>query len=119
VFLSGEPGIGKSRLIAALEEGCRGEPHENLRYSCSPHHQDSALYPITRWEQDLKFARGDTPQERLHKLEAAAIPAKMSPEDVALIADLLSLPASDRYPTFDVNPRRKKEKPSIRFSASS
>ena len=79
MFLSGEPGIGKSRLIAALEEGCRGEPHENLRYSCSLHHQDGALYPIiTRWEQDLKFARGDTPQERLHKLEAAAIPAKMS-----------------------------------------
>ena len=77
VLLSGEPGIGKSRLIAALEERLRGEPHENLRYFCSPHHQDSALYPIiTRWEQDLRFARGDTPQEKLHKLEAALIPGR-------------------------------------------
>ena len=50
----------------------RGEPHASLRYFCSPHHQDSALYPIvTRWEQDLGFARGDTPQERLHRLETA------------------------------------------------
>jgi predicted ATPase len=102
----GEPGIGKSRLIAALEEGFRGEPHENLRYFCSPHHQDSALYPIvTRWEQDLRFARGDTSQERWRKLEAVAIPAEMSPEDIALIADLLSLPVDDRYPTFDLNPQ--------------
>ena len=72
VLLSGEPGIGKSRLIAALEERLRGEPHDNLRYFCTPHHQDSALYPIvTRWQRDLRFARGDTSQERLHKLEAA------------------------------------------------
>ncbi len=111
VLLSGEPGIGKSRLIAALEEGLRGEPHENLRYFCSPHLQDSALYPVvTRWEQDLGFVRGDTPQERLHKLEAAAISAKMSPEDIALIADLLSLPCNDRFPILDLNPQRKKEK---------
>jgi class 3 adenylate cyclase len=110
-LLSGEPGIGKSRLIAALEEVLRLEPHENLRYFCSPHHQDSALYPIVmRWEQDLRFVRGDTPQERLHKLEAAVNSVGMSLEDIALIADLLSLPVDDRYPTFDLNPERKKAK---------
>src|SRR5690242_1905510 len=60
VLLCGEPGIGKSRLIAALEERLRDEPHATMRYFCTPHHQDSALYPIiTRWERDLKFARGD------------------------------------------------------------
>ena len=111
VLLSGEPGIGKSRLIAALEERLRGEPHKDLRYFCSPHHQDSALYPIiTRWERDLGFARGDTPQEKLHKLEAALTRVETSPEDVALIAEFLSVPVDDRYPTADLNPQRKKEK---------
>jgi class 3 adenylate cyclase len=111
VLLSGEPGIGKSRLIAALEERLCLEPHENLRYFCSPHHQDSALYPIvTRWERDLRFARGDTPQERLRKLEAALTPPGTSLEDVALIAELLSLPIDNSYPTFNFNPQRRKEK---------
>ena len=103
VLLSGEPGIGKSRLIAALYERLRCEPHDNLRYFCSPHHQDSALYPvIARWEQDLKFARGDTSHERLQKLEAALIPVGTSPEEVVLIADLLSVPVDDRYPRLDL-----------------
>jgi class 3 adenylate cyclase/predicted ATPase len=111
VLLSGEPGIGKSRLIAALYERLHCEPHDNLRYFCSPHHQDSALYPVVaRWEQDLKFARGDTSHERLQKLEAALIPVGTSPDEVALIADLLSVPVDDRYPHLDLNPQRKKEK---------
>ena len=111
VLLSGEPGIGKSRLIAALEERLRGEPYTSLRYFCTPHHQDSALYPIvTRWERDLMFSRGDTPREKLHKLEAALPQAGISLEDVALIADFLSVPIDDRYPALDLNPQRKKEK---------
>ncbi len=110
-LLSGEPGIGKSRLIAALEERLGGEPHESLRYFCSPHHRDSALYPIvTRWERDLRFALGETMQGRLRKLEAALAPLGTSAEDVALIADLLSVPVDERYPTLDLNPQRKKEK---------
>jgi tetratricopeptide (TPR) repeat protein len=111
VLISGEPGIGKSRLIAALEEHLRGEPYESLRYFCSPYHQDSALYPIVaRWEQDLKFARGDTPRERLRLIETTLSETEPSPEDVPLIADLLSVPVDDRYPTLDFNPQRKKEK---------
>ena len=111
VLLSGEAGIGKSRVIAAVEQQLRGESLTNLRYSCSPCHQDSALYPIvTRWERDLRLARGDTPQERLNKLEASLIPTGASTEDVSLIADLLSVPVENRYPTFDFNPQRKKEK---------
>ena len=111
VLLSGEPGIGKSRLIVALEEQLSGEPHASLRYFCSPHHQDSALYPIVvRWGQEAGFARGDAQQEKLRKLEAALIPAGTSLEDVALIADLLSVAVDHRYPTLDFSPQRKKEK---------
>jgi class 3 adenylate cyclase len=111
VLLSGEPGIGKSRLISALEEWLRSEPHENLRYFCSPHHQDSALYPVAaRWEHDLQFARSDKPQEKLRKLETALIPLGMSPGEVTLIADLLSVPVDARYPQADLDPQRKKEK---------
>jgi class 3 adenylate cyclase len=111
VLLSGEPGIGKSRLIAAVEERLRGEPHENLHYFCSPHHQDSALYPIaTRWEHDLKFVRSDKPQEKLNKLETALIPLGTAPDEMVLIADLLSVPVDDRYPPADLDPQRKKEK---------
>jgi class 3 adenylate cyclase/predicted ATPase len=111
VLLSGEAGIGKSRLIAALEERVRGEHHRDLRYFCSPHHQDSALHPIvTRWERDLGFTRGDTPPEKLHKLATALTRVETSPEDVALIAEFLSVPVDDRYPIADLNPQRKKEK---------
>ena len=61
VLLSGEAGIGKSRLLAALEERLAGEPRVNLRYFCSPHHKDSPLYPlIARLEREAGFVRGDT-----------------------------------------------------------
>ena len=61
VLISGEPGIGKSRLLAALEEQLAAEPHTNLRYFCSPHHQDSPLYPIAaRMEQEAGFVRGES-----------------------------------------------------------
>ena len=63
MLISAEPGIGKSRLTEALEERIAGEPHLRLRYFCSPHHQDSALYPIIgQLERAAGFARDDAPE---------------------------------------------------------
>src|SRR5262249_26559958 len=71
VLVSGEPGIGKSRIAQTVLERLRGEPHTPLRLFCSPHHRDSALYPIiTQLERAAGFRRDDADQRRLDKLEA-------------------------------------------------
>ena len=110
VLISGEPGIGKSRITAALGERLAAEPHLRLRYSCSPHHQDSALFPfVDQLDRSAEFAREDPPAARLEKLEAVL--ARAAPdEDVALLADLLCLPCSERCPLPNLTPQRKKER---------
>ena len=97
VLISGEPGIGKSRITAELEEHLQTEPHLRLRYFCSPYHQDSALYPfIDQLSQASGFAHDDLSAARLEKIEALLARPALADEDVAFIADLLSLPASER-----------------------
>ena len=111
VLVSGEPGIGKSRITAALEERLRAEPHLRLRYFCSPYHQDSALFPfIDQLGRTSGFARDDMPASRLEKLEALLAGAAPPNEDVTLLADLLSLPASECHPLPNLSPQRKKER---------
>jgi class 3 adenylate cyclase/predicted ATPase len=111
VLISGEPGIGKSRLTAELAERLHAEPHLRLRYFCSPHHQDSALYPfIDQLGRASRFAPDDPPVAKLGQLEALLSGAAPAEEDVALIADLLSLPASERHPLPNLSPQRKKER---------
>jgi class 3 adenylate cyclase len=93
VLLSGEPGIGKSRLTAALLERVASEPHTRLRYFCSPQRTDSALFPIiSQMERAAGFAQGDTAQAKLNKLDALMAQSRTPREDIALFADMLSLP---------------------------
>ncbi|WP_376703411.1 adenylate/guanylate cyclase domain-containing protein [Mesorhizobium sp. ISC25] len=110
VLISGDPGIGKSRLIAALEERVAGEAHLRLKYFCSPHHLDSALQPIiARWQNDAGFVRSESADARLDKLEALLLPLGATREEVTLIAELLGVPSGERYPLLALSPERKKE----------
>ena len=80
VLLSGEAGIGKSRLTAALLERLASEPHTRLRYFCSPQHTDSAFYPtISQMERAAGFMHDDTPQAKLDKLDAVLAQSSTSP----------------------------------------
>jgi predicted ATPase/class 3 adenylate cyclase len=112
VLISGEPGIGKSRIAQTLLERLSGEPHTRLRYFCSPHHQDTAFYPsITQLERAAGFRRDDTDEQRLAKLEAVlALATNDLGEAVPLLAGLLSVPTGDRYPVLDLTPQKRKEK---------
>ena len=111
VLISAEPGVGKSRLAEAVAERIADEPHTPLRYFCSPHHQDSALYPvIAQMERTAGFQHADDPAARLAKLRALLVPATPSMEDVVLIAELHCLPSTDPAPPLGVTPQRKKDK---------
>jgi len=107
VLVSGEPGIGKSRLSAALSSRIQGEPHTRVRYFCSPHHQDSALYPfIVQLEHASGFARDDTTDGKLSKLQAL-LSLGTPGNEIELLAELLSLPntAAD----LNLSQQRKRE----------
>jgi predicted ATPase len=109
VLLSGEPGIGKSRIAAAVEEAIRNEPHVRLHYYCSPHHTGSALYPIvSQLERAAGFGRDDTVDTKLTKLETLLAKSATSAEDIALLAELSSLPAEGRYPPLGLSPKQKR-----------
>jgi predicted ATPase/class 3 adenylate cyclase len=112
VLISGEPGIGKSRLVAALEERIADQPHTLLRYQCSPHHGNSALYPfIAQLERAVGFKADDTSEERLNKLEALlAIAAPRVQDIMPLFAALLSIPFGDRYPKLPPNPAQQRRR---------
>jgi predicted ATPase len=111
VLLSGEPGIGKSRLTVALSERLAGEPHTRLRYFCSPQHTDSALYPIiSQIERAAGLARDDTPQVKLDKLDVLLAQTSTSIEDAALFAEMLSLPNDGRYPALDLDAQQRRQR---------
>ena len=111
MLLSGEAGIGKSRLTAALLERLAGEPHTRLRYFCSPQHTDSAFYPIIgQMERAAGFVHDDTPQAKLDKLDAVLAQTSTSIQDAALFAEMLSLPNDGRYPALDLTPEQRRQR---------
>jgi class 3 adenylate cyclase len=112
VLIAGEPGIGKSRIAQTLLERISVESHTRLRYFCSPHHQDSALYPsIAQLERAANLRRDDSDEQRLHKLETVlAQGTNELGEAVPLLAALLSIPTGNRYPPLNLSPQKRKEK---------
>ncbi|WMT74448.1 adenylate/guanylate cyclase domain-containing protein [Bradyrhizobium sp. Ash2021] len=111
VLLTGQPGIGKSHIAQALQERLQAEPHIRLRYFCSAHHTNSALYPfIGQLERAARFERSDAPAEKFAKLEALlAQSCSDADHTLPLLASLLSLPPSDRYRLPDLSPQKRKE----------
>jgi predicted ATPase len=98
MLLSGEAGIGKSRITATMLERLASEPHTRLRYFCSPQHTDSALYPIIgQLERAAGLSHNDSPQAGLDKLDALLAHTSTSPRDAALFAEMLSLTNDGRY----------------------
>jgi predicted ATPase/class 3 adenylate cyclase len=111
VLLSGEAGIGKSRLAAAVMEHLATEPHTRLGYFCSPQHTDSALYPIIgQMERAAGLAHDDTSQGRLDKLDVLLAQTSTTAQDVALFAELLSLPNNGRYPVLALSPMQRRQR---------
>src|SRR5450631_825696 len=112
VLISGEAGIGKSRIAAALAERILGEPYSLLRYQCSPYHIDSALRPIIeQLERAARFKMGDTVDQRHDKLETLLAMGTSRVRDAApLFASLLSIPFGDRYPPLALSPTQQRRR---------
>jgi predicted ATPase/class 3 adenylate cyclase len=112
VMISGEPGIGKSRIVETVLERLSAEPHARLRYFCLPHREDSPLYPaISQFERAAGFRRDDTAEQRLDKMEAVLAEGTDDVKRVApLFAELLSIPTVGRYPPLDLAPPKLKQK---------
>jgi len=112
VLISGEPGIGKSRLVAALAERIAGEPHTRLRYQCSPYDTNSALRPfIAQLERAAGFKADDTSEQRLDRLEGLLAMGASQVQAVApLFAALLSIPFGERYPPLALSPTQQRRR---------
>jgi predicted ATPase len=111
VLLSGDAGIGKSRLTTAFVELLTDERHIRLRYFCSPQHTDSALYPIIgQMERAAGLARDDTSQTKLDKVDKLLKQTSTSAQDAALFAEMLSLPNDGRYPAVELAPQQRRQR---------
>jgi predicted ATPase len=112
VLLSGEPGIGKSRVVRALRERLGDEPHTPLSHYCSPYHTNSALYPVIGLlERAARLDRYDPSEAQLAKLEALLSRSSNRPDEVVpLLAALLGVPTGERYPALNLTPEVQKRR---------
>src|SRR6202171_448989 len=111
VLLSGEAGIGKSRLLVGLIERIASEPQTRLHYFCSPQQTDSTFYPIIRqFEHAAEFGHGDAAGARLDRLDTVLARTETSTEDSALIAELLLLPNDGRHPALILDAQQRRQR---------
>ena len=111
VLLSGEPGIGKSRILSALRERLDAQGVQALRFQCSPYYVNSAFWPIIdNLERTLKFGRDETAEAKLDKLEALVVGHYGRPlADARFVASILSIPCEQRYGALPVTPEKNKD----------
>jgi class 3 adenylate cyclase/predicted ATPase len=112
VLLSGEAGIGKSRLVQVLKDHIAHEPHARIEWCGSSYHQQSALYPvIMHLHRLLQWREDESPQEKLRTLETTLAASGLAlPEVVPVLAALLSLPLPAHYPALTLTPQRQRQK---------
>jgi class 3 adenylate cyclase/tetratricopeptide (TPR) repeat protein len=111
VLLSGEPGIGKSRILGTLRERLVAQGVQALRFQCSPYYVNSAFWPsIDNFERALKFTRDETADSKLDKLEALIVTQYGRPmADVRFVASILSVPCEQRYGPLPIMPQKQKD----------
>lgn len=111
ILVSGEPGIGKSRIVLTLQDRIADEAHSVVRYHCSPFHRNSALHPIIEQiSRAAKLDRQDADERKLAKLESLFEQIGLERDKfIPVLAPLLSIPTEGRYPQLDLSPQRQKE----------